>query len=77
MAKHNFTLTGRKGLWEVKISPTTSYGYYEHDLRGEGGGLWFENGELVDFDGYPCLPHAVADAIVALGYVVDKESCCV
>lgn len=69
--KHNYSLAAKEGKWEVKISPTTQYGYYEHDVYGEGGGLWFSNGELTDFDGRSCLPRDVAKAVISLGYKVD------
>lgn len=69
--EHAYTEIGRAGKWEVKVSPTTSYGYFEHDVQGEGGGLWFEGKELSDYDGRSCLPRDVAKALIALGYIVD------
>lgn len=69
--KHIYTQTAKEGKWVAKVSPTTYYGYYEHDDEGEGGGLWFTNGELTDFDGRSCLPRDVAKALISLRYKVD------
>lgn len=60
--------SGKLSGWEVSISPATSYGYFEHDDIGEGGGLWFEGRTLVDYDGRFELPRGVALAIQAVGY---------
>lgn len=69
--KHDYTETAKEGKWEVKVSPTTGYGYFEHDVHGEGGGLWFKGKELNDYDGVSCLPRDVAKALISLGYKVD------
>ncbi|MBW6487489.1 hypothetical protein [Sulfurimonas sp.] len=62
----------------VEISTADQYGYFEHDVYGDelAGGLWFENNELVDFDGVFALPIQVADAIIELGFKVDKDIFC-
>lgn len=62
----------------VEISTESQYGYFEHNVYGDelGGGLWFENNELVDFDGVFTLPVQVADAIIELGFRVDKDIFC-
>jgi hypothetical protein len=73
-AKHDYTLTAKEGKWEVKVSPTTHYGYYEHDDFGEGGGLWFNGIALVDYDGRACLPRDVAVALKRMGYTVDQSA---
>jgi hypothetical protein len=75
LKKHDYTLTAKEGKWEVKVSPTTNYGYYEHDVYGEGGGLWFETDKsLRDYDGRSCLPRDVAKALIGLGYNVDPSA---
>lgn len=53
-------------------------GYFEHNVYGDenGGGLWFEDEKLVDFDGVSMLPIEVADALIKFNYKVDKETCC-
>lgn len=75
LKKHNYTVTLREGKWEVKVSPTTGYGYFEHDDYGEGGGLWFEDQagtlSLADFDGRMVLPKDVGTALRGAGYNVD------
>ena len=62
----------------VEISTTDQYGYFEHNDYGDecGGGLWFEDNELVDFDGVFALPSQVADAIIEMGFRVDKDIFC-
>lgn len=71
--KHNYTLRAKEGKWEVVISPTTDYGYFEHDIHGEGGGLWFEKKRLIDADGTFEVPKDVIKALRSLGYVVPRE----
>lgn len=76
--QHDYTITqratrstGQPSGWAVYISPSTSYGYFEHDDAGEGGGLWFKGADgkqLVDYDGVFELPRLVAVAIVQAGY---------
>ncbi|MGL5690432.1 MAG: hypothetical protein ACRDD8_06375 [Bacteroidales bacterium] len=36
-------------------------------------GLWFENKELVDYDGTSVLPRAVSDALKSFGYIVGPD----
>jgi hypothetical protein len=64
------------GRYEVFIDK--DYGYFEHEIYGDeaGGGLWFENKELIDFDGMMVLPIEVAECIKELGYKVDVEQYC-
>ena len=66
------------GKFEIGIDPDGSYGYFEHEVYGDelGGGLWFENGELVDFDGCCVLPREVGEALVKEGFTVDLELNC-
>ena len=59
--------------WSVTIVPEDSGGWFERDSDGTGGGLWFEDGALVDYDGVACLPSAVADGIRALGLHVPAD----
>lgn len=70
---HDYTLTLRVpgSKWEAKVSPSTDYGYFDHDVQGEGGGLWFEGKQLVDYDGRACLPREVAEALLRAGYELE------
>jgi len=68
---HEYTLTTKVGKWEVHISPSTNYGFFEHIELGEGGGLWFKGGALVDYDGVFELPSGVEAAIQELGYRLE------
>lgn len=64
----------RSGKWEVTIGqPEKDRGYFEHDIQGEGGGLWFEGKSLVDYDGRFELPRDVVVAIRSLGYTVGQD----
>ena len=65
---HTYTESLEKGNWEVKISPTTQYGYFENVKTGSGGGLWFEGRELIDYDGVFELPKDVIDILGGAGY---------
>lgn len=58
--------------WTVSLEEP-DYAWFERDSDGTGGGLWFENGELVDYDGVACLPAAVADGVRALGLIVPAD----
>ena len=71
--KYNFTHSGKNGKWEVKIDKAAQYGYFEHDLHGQGGGLWFENDDLQDYDGVWELPKGVREMIKALGFQTTTE----
>ena len=64
--------------FEVGIDKKKQYGYFEHEYYGDelGGGLWFENDELVDYDGCSVLPIEVAEAIEKLGFKIDTEHFC-
>ena len=72
---HNYTekLTRRKQ--SVEVSPSTSYGWFEHCDFGDncGGGLWFEGKALTDYDGVSILPRSVCEALVILGYTVEAD----
>jgi len=58
--KESYKITETKNF-EVGINLLGSYGYFEHNEYGEeiGGGLWFEDGALVDYDGTFELPMEV------------------
>ena len=68
-------LKTQQGKYEVEIRPEDQRGYFEHEDYGEdaGGGLWFEDNALVDYDGMAVLPSEVIAGIRALGFTVAKE----
>ena len=47
--------------YEVALNNNGDSGYFEHLLKGDmqSGGLWFDNGELYDYDGVYELPKEV------------------
>jgi hypothetical protein len=73
----------RVSYWEVSISydhpvHPGCYGYFEHDVHGEGGGLWFERHdsgawELSDYDGCSSLPKSVWMTLRNAGFVVSSD----
>jgi hypothetical protein len=70
---YKFTKKAQVGHWETGFDPEAQYGYFEHDESGSGGGLWFENNELVDFDGMSMLPKKVSEALRSFGLVVSSD----
>ena len=65
---HAYTVKLEDAKWTVEISPSTQYGYFENNINGNGGGLWFEDNQLVDFDGMFDLPKSVFNMLVGAGY---------
>lgn len=73
MQQYNFDKEINTGKFTVQIDSAANYGYFEHNFSGEdySGGLWFENGELIDYDGVTELPQSVITAIEKLGFNAD------
>ena len=66
----------RVGKWVTYIredGDKEHRGYFEHDDYGEGGGIWFTDWELVDYDGVYELPEEVEKAIKHLGFSLGEE----
>jgi hypothetical protein len=65
--------------YEVSLGNTGTYGYFEHNTLGDesAGGLWFVDGELVDYDGVYRLPKEVAVELknrgVDTSYLKERE----
>ena len=47
--------------FEVALATDGEYGYFEHNELGElnGGGMWFKDGAIYDYDGVYELPSEV------------------
>lgn len=71
--QRNYSQKTQVGNWETRIDPDSQYGYFEHEHTGSGGGLWFEGGELIDYDGVACLPKQVIEAIRSFGHTVSVD----
>lgn len=56
----------------VGIDTKAQYGYWEYKSGAEGGGLWFDNGALVDYDGAFELPKKVLVALQKAGYNLEE-----
>lgn len=69
-----YTKTINTKDYTININVDGDYGYFEHNELGEdsAGGLWFNNDELVDYDGVYALPVQVYDALRA-SYLVDNS----
>ncbi len=50
-----------QNVYEVVINEDKKTGWFEHNRFGDevAGGLWFEDNELVDYDGVMILPKEV------------------
>lgn len=72
MAEYNYERV-TVGHYEVAIDKKEQYGYFEHDELGDesGGGLWFVNNALEDYDGVYELPKDVIKGIEQLGFNAD------
>lgn len=57
----------------VAVDTASQYGYWERSDGSEGGGLWFEGAELIDYDGAFELPRRVIEALLAAGFTVDES----
>lgn len=78
MSKYNYDKKLDHKKFTVQIDTQHQYGWFEHEVYGDeaGGGLWFENNELVDFDGMMVLPEEVGEAINLLGLKCEIEHFC-
>jgi hypothetical protein len=68
---YTFDKKTKVGKWSVEIDSQKQYGFFEHDDYGEGGGLWFVDSMLVDYDGVYELPNNVIKGIEDLGFNAD------
>ncbi len=65
------------GNYEVALATNGTYGYFEHNELGEelGGGLWFKDGAIYDYDGVYELPAEVVkelkDRGVDISYLTE------
>lgn len=59
----------------IELSTDGQSGTFEHNDLGDecGGGLLFEDGELVDYDGVAVLPREVITALREHGIIVDQD----
>jgi hypothetical protein len=69
--------------YTIMIDAGSTYGYFENNKTGSGGGLWFEvipsleDGEirlsLIDYDGFSCLPISIIVAMRDSGITVSED----
>lgn len=60
--------------YTVGVFDCNTRGWFEHNELGDecGGGLWFNNLELYDYDGVYMLPSEVLESLEANGYNVQQ-----
>lgn len=66
------------GRWHVTVRPhrdpinRNNHGYFENNMTGAGGGLWFSGHRLIDYDGVCELPSTVKTILADLGFILDE-----
>lgn len=74
---YNFTISHQVAQWRVEIDPVKRYGYFESQVTGSGGGLWFDKNAaglvLADYDGVYELGRRVVLALDDLGVYLAPE----
>lgn len=68
---YNFDSKIQVGKWLIEIDSKAQYGYTQDDDGDFDIGLWFQNNELVDYDGCYSLPKQVIQGIEALRFNAD------
>lgn len=73
--KYNFDKRTQSGKFDVQVDSGAQYGYFEHTHYGDecGGGLWFKDNALIDYDGVAALPMAVVTGLRDMGFTVADE----
>jgi hypothetical protein len=75
--EHDFTINIGTQNYNIKLSPSTRWGWFEHKEFGDesGGGLWFNDLMMLeDYDGVFMLPTEVKDSLVKFGHIEPHES---
>jgi len=70
---YSFDIKLDNGTHTIEVDTTAQYGYFENNLNGSGGGLWFKDSALVDYDGVAVLPMKVIKALRAGGLTVSED----
>ena len=68
---HNMAQEAQVGNWKVFVSPSTNYGYFENQVSGTSGGIWFEGRMVTEYDGVYELPANVIMALQKLNKTFD------
>ncbi len=73
--KYNFDKKIQSGKFDVQVDTAAQYGYFEHEHYGDevGGGLWFQDNALIDYDGVAALPMPVIKGLREMGMVVPED----
>lgn len=72
-APYVFDIRLNDGTHDIGVDTQAQYGYFERASDGEGGGLWFDNKALTDYDGVWELPMSVIAALRGAGLTVDVD----
>ena len=61
--------------YHIEVNPIKQYGHYEMYNDGTEyyaeGGLWFQEGRLVDYDGIFQLPQTISKQLIDWGFEVE------
>jgi len=68
---YNFNQDLSTERYTVQIDTAAQYGYFENSNTGTGGGLWFADNTLIDYDGVFELPKQVHAALTNAGYNLE------
>jgi len=72
---YNFDLNLSTKRYAIEIDTLEQYGYFQSNHTGTEGGLWFDDRELIDYDGVVVLPKEVEQALIKAGYNTGEEEC--
>ena len=78
MAAYSFDKKTENDRYTVAVSTIDRYGYFQNNITGTEGGLWFERLEggvlaLVDYDGVFELPREVVQTLRDMNLVVAED----
>jgi len=71
----DFNMKTKTPHYQVEVNTERQRGFFEHHIHGDevGGGLWFEDNVLIDYDGTFELPKEVFTALIEMGITVPEE----
>lgn len=69
--RHFYTVDATYGLWEIKISPSSDFGFFQHSLKpSHGGHLEIKRGAVIDWTNCEKLPAEVVLGLTKAGFTV-------
>ena len=68
---YTFDLNLSTDRYTIEVDTASEYGYFQNDITGTEGGLWFDGLRLSDYDGVFELPKQVHVALVNAGFNLE------